>query len=441
MARFLIAVWPFAGHYFPLIAIADELRSRGHEVAFYTGTAAASTLEDEGFRHFPFERIDEKRIDQIMFSRSIYSDRHRPGQMQALLREWLLGTVPAQIEDLTPILEDFRPDVIITETSMMGPVLVLAETQAAPVSVFSTLAACILPGRDTPPYGLGLPRPRGFLGRMLAQGLNGLVNLLGVRFRREADALRASYDLPPLSVSVTERTGEMPLYLVPSPAEFDYGRTDLPTSVEYIGPCLWQKSGSDEEPEWMKELPAGRPLIHVSEGTMHTQRPMVLRAAAEGLGAMEADVVMTSGGNRAPEELDLGPLAENIRVERWVPHSRLLPKCDLVITTGGAGTVMAVLAAGVPLIIVPTEWDKPENAQRVVEAGAGLRLPPRRCTPEKLRAAVERVLSDPSYRAGAEKMAHSIAKHDGPATAATLLEKLSGQHPEKIATHAQFSPA
>jgi UDP:flavonoid glycosyltransferase YjiC (YdhE family) len=65
------------------------------------------------------------------------------------------------------------------------------------------------------------------------------------------------------------------------------------------------------------------------------------------------------------------------------------------VTTGGAGTVMAALQAGIPQLIVPTHWDKPDNARRVVEAGAGLKLTPRQCTPAALRAAVDRLLHEP----------------------------------------------
>ena len=44
------------------------------------------------------------------------------------------------------------------------------------------------------------------------------------------------------------------------------------------------------------------------------------------------------------------------------------------MTTGGPATIMAALRAGVPLVVVPTTWDKPDNARRVVEAGVGVRL-------------------------------------------------------------------
>jgi UDP:flavonoid glycosyltransferase YjiC (YdhE family) len=115
-----------------------------------------------------------------------------------------------------------------------------------------------------------------------------------------------------------------------------------------------------------------------------------------------------------------------VRVERWVAHEFLLPRTDVVVTTGGAGTVMTVLEAGVPLVVVPTEWDKPENAQRVVEAGAGVRLSPRRLTPGRLYEAVQRVLGEPGFRQNARRLAADFRRYRGPARAAELIEGLCG---------------
>jgi UDP:flavonoid glycosyltransferase YjiC (YdhE family) len=99
------------------------------------------------------------------------------------------------------------------------------------------------------------------------------------------------------------------------------------------------------------------------------------------------------------------------------------------VTTGGAATVLASLQAGVPLVVVPTFWDKNDNAQRVVEAGVGIRLAPRRCTPERLRAAVMRLLDEPTFRQNARHMARRFAEASGPPRAAELLENLAQQTP------------
>lgn len=424
MAKFLIAVWPFEGHIFPCIAIAQALRRRGHEVAFYTGTAACAVAADEGFRCFPFKQIDEPRLDALMFARDTYASLKQPLRLKVLLRDWLLGTLPQQIEDLTTILASWCPDVIVSETCMWGPILVLHETHAIPVAVFSTVIGCLLPGPEAP-LGGGILRPRHWPAHLVVRLLKGAMDLLGADLRRLANKQRQRHGLRPLTASVIEFTGQMPLYLVPSTPEFDYERHDLPASVHYVGPCLWNKPHTEPPPVWLEQLPHDRPWVHITEGTLHSQEPIVLRAAAQGLAHLPMQVIMTTGGHREPAEMGLGTLAPNILVQRWVAHSDLLPHTDVVVTTGGAGTVMTVLQAGVPLVIVPTEWDKPGNARRVVDAGAGLRLAPRHCTPKRLRAAVEHVLKEPAYRYNAQRLQAAFARYDGPARAAVLLEELS----------------
>ena len=113
--------------------------------------------------------------------------------------------------------------------------------------------------------------------------------------------------------------------------------------------------------------------------------PYTLEKAAKGLADLPLQVILTLGGRRDPVELGLGNVAQNVRIRQWVPDTEFIPRTAAVVTTGGAGTVLTALHAGVPLVVVPTEWDKPESAQRVVESGSGLRLQPRRCTPRSRR--------------------------------------------------------
>jgi len=95
-----------------------------------------------------------------------------------------------------------------------------------------------------------------------------------------------------------------------------------------------------------------------------------------------------------------------------------------MITLGGSGGVLTALQAGVPLVVVPTEWDRPENAQRVVESGTGIRIPADRCSPETLKKALVRVLTEPSFKRNAERMAGALERCGGPARAAELIEQL-----------------
>src|SRR5205823_9660790 len=66
VTRFLTTVWPVPGHLHPNLAVATELRRRGHEVAFFSGARVRSVVEGEGLDFFPFDRVDGERVDEIL---------------------------------------------------------------------------------------------------------------------------------------------------------------------------------------------------------------------------------------------------------------------------------------------------------------------------------------------------------------------------------------
>ena len=434
MSRYLFTVWPFVGHINPFVSVAEALRDRGHSVAFYTSSRARPLLEDEGFAVFPYEHVEEDKIWAVIQAAETRASLgwHAPGLLLRAFRDWLAGTVPDQVSDIRSIVAEWRPDAIITETAMWGPILVLNETGRVPVAILTTLMGCLIPGPDAPPWGPGLPPPRGRAKRLLARVVTKGGDMLAVGVRRRVNEIRAGYGLPPMKGSVNAFMARLPLYLVPSVAALDYDRHDLPPSVHYVGPCIWNKPSSAPAPEWLAEVPADRPWVHVTEGTAHYQDPFVLRAAAQGLANRPMEVIMTTGAQRDPADLNLGPLAPNVRVEQFVSHTDLLPRCAALVTTGGAGTVMAALRAGVPQLIVPTHWDKPDNARRVVEAGVGLRLTPRQCTARRVRDAVDRLLYEPPFRERARQLAEQLAREPGPARAAVLLEELAMTAPAPL---------
>ena len=441
-ARFLFASWPFEGHVFPQMSIARELRDRGEDVAFYTAETMRAPIEGEGMPLFPFRRVAEES-----WLRVESQQRRAGGRRQSLragyeaFRRWLVETIPDQVADLDAIRREWDPDVIVADFSMWGPITIVREAAPMPVVAWSTLMGTQLPGPDAPPWGFGLAPPRSATGRMRAAALTRLTDLVATGTRRRVDHFRGEAGLAPMGCSVSAFAGRSSLYLVGSLAELDYNRHDLPSTVHYLGACVWHPPAEPGGPDALDAIPADAPWVHVTEGTSHHQDPFVLRAAVEGLANRPVHAILTSGQARDPEALGLGSLAPNIHLTRWVSHSELLPRCSAVVTTGGANTILASLQAGVPLVVVPTTWDKPDNARRVVEAGVGVRLSPRRCTPERLRAAVEEVLTNPEYRTNARRIADALARAPGPAGAADLLQGLAASAaPATPARESEGSP-
>lgn len=79
---------------------------------------------------------------------------------------------------------------------------------------------------------------------------------------------------------------------------------------------------------------------------------------------------------RADGARDLPP---NVRAVGWAPLAEALATCAGVVHHGGAGTLLAALAAGVPQIVVPGPGDRRRNAELVAARGAGLAVPAWRC--------------------------------------------------------------
>ena len=430
MARFLLAVWPVPGHYFPNLALARSLMARGHEVAVCTGRRAQQAVEDAGVACLPFAHTDEQPFERVFYS----LDRRQTAWQPKLLAarddyyDWIAGTLDGQVRDVLNAIDAWQPDVVVCDPALWGPFLILPERRGPKVAVFSYLPFCPLPGKDIAPLGPGMAPPRTAFQHVGAQMLRHAFRLATGRFRQRANELRRAYGLSALDVTPTEYSGRVPLYLVAGSREFDYNRSDLPASVRYVGPCLWTRERR-EPARWLADAPPGSTWIHVTEGTVNTRGPVLSRAAAIGLAGHALPVVISTSARGAAADLGVGPLAPNVRVEHWtdIHLQDLLPQTRVVVTAGGAGIVMAALQHGVPLVIAPTDWDKPEVAQRVVESGAGLRLARRQWTARGVATAVDRVLTNPSFALQARRLAEGFARSGGPNEAARLLEKLAFQ--------------
>jgi MGT family glycosyltransferase len=418
MARFLFCSYAAAGHVTPLWPVASALRARGHEVGVLTAPSLRGKVEGLGLRYFAPRAWDPT------FER-FQSDSQTPrGGLEALrnlkrvLNEHMLPDGLRQLSDLEAAVGAWGADVLIGTASTFG-VSLAAERLRLAWATHAPHITCPLPSRDLAPWGVGALPPRdaaakarAALQRAAYRVLSGVLSREWVKMREREGLSRGAKDL-------TDAIFSPYLYTIPSPAAFDFPRSDLPPQVHYVGPCLGDEG---EGGSWPSPFANGDPIVYCTSGTVSDPRPLV-RAAVEAVRGERVNLFVTLGHQVPPSEL--GALPPNVAAAAFVPQRLVLRHASAVLCNAGSGAVMGALVAGKPLVLMPQISDQPENAARCVALGAGVTLPQQRLSPEALRRALFTVLREPSYGAAARRVAASIAAEKGPATAARLLERLA----------------
>ncbi len=180
-------------------------------------------------------------------------------------------------------------------------------------------------------------------------------------------------------------------------------------------------------PPWA-DLLGGRPVVYVSLGTAPLfNRPEKFAPLLAGLAGEDLDVVVTVSELNDPATF--GNLPASVHMERWLPLTALLPRCDAVLCHAGSGTTLAALAAALPLVLVPQGADQFDNANACERAGAAKVLRPGQVCPEGVRDAVRSVLQHAAPEAAAARaIAAEIAAMPSATQVAEQLESVVERH-------------
>jgi UDP:flavonoid glycosyltransferase YjiC (YdhE family) len=161
------------------------------------------------------------------------------------------------------------------------------------------------------------------------------------------------------------------------------------------------------------------------EGTNHGSDPWLLRTGWSALGKEPLTVIPVAGLDRKAAESHIRTVVPGVRLLGLGAREDLVASADVVITGGSSEIVLPALSHGVPLVMAPSILEESAMSRRVADYGAGILIPAKRCTAPRLRAAVARVLEDPSFRRQAKSMAETFERCGGPDAAASLLESLT----------------
>ncbi len=421
MTDILMPATPLFGHVTPVVAIGAGLRTRGHRVTVLTGHCHRAMVEAAGLRFLALpEAADITRLPPVP------RPRRRPRVLVG--RDAVLDTfvrpLCAQHEALVRAVEEVAAEAVVSDTAFLGALPLLRSAppggripvlgiSATPLSLVSV---------DCAPFGSGLAPGTTEGSRRRNQRITWLLRHGPLRgLHAGLDAALARYGVPARSLDYFDHAAAFDrTFQLGSPGS-EYPRRDLPDTVRFVGPPRGPAPApATPVPDWWRDLDDGRPVVHVTQGTMaNTDPAQLILPAVRGLAGAGVWVVVSTGGRPVAELAErLGAaLPAHVRLADFLPYHRLLPRTAVMVTNGGYGGVQLALRHGVPLVVAGATEDKPEVGARIAWSGSGLHLRTGRPGPRRLARAVRRLLSEPGYRERAQELAAEIAALGDPAEA------------------------
>jgi UDP:flavonoid glycosyltransferase YjiC (YdhE family) len=198
-------------------------------------------------------------------------------------------------------------------------------------------------------------------------------------------------------------------------------------TLPHAGALIWEDPHS-RLPDSLPP-PGERPLVFLYGGNTYgrtTGPGVVVESAIQALGGLNIDVVIGTGNQDIPE-----PLPRNVSAFRYVSGPAMARRADVMIHLGGHSSTMTALATGTPALVVPTYSERESNARRVANLGSSLCLTPQgtlltgmTINAEQVAAAVNSLINDPSYRDAAQAVSEELCALGGARGVADVVESI-----------------
>ena len=409
MGNYLICSTPVQGHVTPMLTMAADLVGRGHSVRMLTGRAFEDRVAASGalFEPLPAEcDFDERDLDGAFPGRW---EKKGLDRFRFDLEHIFFDTAPGQTRVMRELMAAEPVDAVLIDIGFGGALpLLLAGPEDRPPIIRAGITPLLFSSRDTAPYGFGKPPSSSPVGRLRNRALNAVTRRMFASSHRYANAMLRAQGVGKLPVFMLDATLLCDRYLQFCCPSFEYPRSDLPPHLSFVGPIQPSPPASFVPPAWWEDLDGGRPVVHVTQGTVdNLDLGRLVGPTLQALADRDVLVVATTGG-RPAAEIPV-PLPANARVAEFIPYAELLPRTSVMLTNGGYGGVQQALAYGIPLVVAGDSEDKPEVAARVAWSGTGINLRTGQPDPAAVRQAVDSILATDTYRRAAQGMAAEIA--------------------------------
>ncbi|QNI30692.1 glycosyltransferase [Alloacidobacterium dinghuense] len=402
------------GHLFPMSTLAAHLKSRGHRVTFFAFADSEAFITQAGLEcvvvgreEFPLGYV-KRAFGALSRMSGIRGIRYT---VDLLCKE-----VGAQLATLPEAIREAGIDALIIDQFYIGGSTVADHLQLPYVHVANALLSNV--DKKIPPIIFTWSDERGFIALARIRLAHAIIRKMFQRVWDELNRQRQKWGLPVYTEFLNERFGAQP-QICQQPRSFEFPR-NLPPTFHFVGPLHKSESRPGTSFPW--ERIDGRPLIYASMGTLQNGLEWVFRAIAEGCAGVDAQLVLSLGGNMDPAQFS--QLPGDPVVVQFAPQLEVLKRAALCITHAGLNTALESLAQGVPMVAIPITNDQPGVAARIVWTGTGQLIPLKKLTANSLQRAVSGVMSNSTYRENARRFRDEIANLNSLERASEIVESV-----------------
>ena len=408
------------GDIHPLIAIALELKRRGHVPVMALPAVYEPKIRPLGLE-FHAIRPDIDPSNTIL-AEMVYDVKKGT---ERGLRDFLFPALRDTYADLLDAAtKPARADLLLLgELNYAGPLVAevtgipWASYVLAPLSFFSAFDPPVLPpyprlarADKAPGFGRVIKRVARFVSRKWPEPIYELRRELGLA--KGANPLFDAKHSPFLVLALFSRV-------------LGTEQKDWPEHTLITGFCYYDAdAGNAALPANLEKfLSEGEPPVVFTLGSAAVLAAgefyEVSAKAAICLGIRAVLLIGTDPRNRLTTALP-----ESVCVAEYAPYSALFSRAAMVVHQAGVGTTAQCLRAGKPMLIMPFSHDQPDNGRRMMRLKVARVIERDNYEPPQVTRLLRSMLADPSLAQQAESVAGQLAKEDGVGTACDALEEL-----------------
>jgi rhamnosyltransferase subunit B len=419
--RIVLTTFGTLGDVHPLIAVALEMRRRGHTPVLAVPEIFRAKIEPLGLQFAKVgPTLNPEDAQQVADLMDIHKGTERT------LREVLFPAIRQSYDELLAAVQAGGGAELMLAGELTYQAPVVAEVTGirwasyvlAPLSFFSAYDAPVLPPYPrlarlqsvVPATGHVVSRFARWVTRDWAEPVYRLRAELGLD--RGANVIFDAKHAPSRVLAMFS-----PLLGEPQP--------DWPPHTEITGFVFYDgDAGSRELPDDVEQfLQSGEaPVVFTlgSAAVLDAGDFYEQSARAALMAGVRAVLLVGTDPRNVP-----GMQSASVCVARYAPYSKLFPRASLIVHQGGVGTTAQAMQAGRPMLVMPYSHDQPDNARRMRRLGVAGVIRRQEYTAERAARRIRRILEHPRFAARAAEVGEQMRREHGLAQVCDALESLA----------------